>query len=177
MESKIKALVDNFVTDLTELIREAALESVRQALAGAPIAKPRGRKKTAKKAAPKTGKRVRRTAADVEKLGNAILAHVKLNPAQRLGDIAKGLGVETKDARRPAFALLDEGKLKTTGQKGGTRYFVAGAAPKKKPAVKKAAKKTTKKAAKKKTAKKAAKKKTAKKATPKKAGKRKAAKA
>jgi len=158
MDAKIRELVDAFVGDLTVLIREAALESVQEALAGGAVAPRRGRKKAAKKAAGKA-KRIRRTAADVEELGNAILAYVGKHPAQRLGDIAKALGVETKDARRPAFALLDEGKLKTTGQKGGTRYFAKGTVPKAA-----AAKKATKNTAKKKTTKKKAVKSKAKKA-------------
>jgi len=174
IESEIKDLVDAFVGDLTEKIRAAALEVVQEALAGGSTAAPRrGRKKAAAKTAaprPKTGKRIRRTAADVEKIGKTILAYVKSNPGQRLCYIAKALGMETKDARRPAFALLDEGKLKTTGQKGGTRYFAGGAAPKKA-----AVKKTTTRKAAKKTAKKAGKK-AAKKATPKKAAKPKATK-
>ena len=64
--------------------------------------------------------------------------------------------METKDARRPAFALVDAGTLRTTGQRGGTRYFPKGRA---------AAKKAGKKAAKKKAKRKATKKKAAKRKT------------
>jgi len=161
IESEIRILVDTFVGDLTEMIRTAALQSVQEALAGEHVARaPKSRKAatTPKKAA--KGKRVRRSAAQVEQLGNTIQAHIRKNPGQRLGEIASALGVETKDARRPAFALIEEGKLTTTGQRGGTRYFVKDtapkkAAPKKKTASKKAGKKKApaKKAAKKKTAK------------------------
>jgi len=144
--SEIKTLVDTFVGNLTEMIRTSALQSVQEALAGEQVARaPRSRKAptTPKKAA--KGKRVRRSAAQVEQLGNTIQAHIRKNPGQRLGEIASALGVETKDARRPAFALIEEGKLTTTGQRGGTRYFVKEtapkkAAPKKKTAAKKAAK-------------------------------------
>ena len=66
--------------------------------------------------------------------------------------------METKDVRGPAFALVDDGKLKTTGQRGGTRYFAKGAGPRK--AAKKATKRkaTKRKAAKKKAGKSKAKK-------------------
>lgn len=156
IESEIRALVDTFVGDLTEMIRVAALESVQQALAGGSVAAPvKGRRKATPKKAAGTGKRVRRTAADVEKVGAALLDHIAKNPGQRLGEIATALGIETKDARRPAFALIDEGKLKTTGQRGGTRYFAMGSAPRKAATKKKAAPKKAKKTATKKKAKKA----------------------
>ena len=56
---------------------------------------------------------------------------ITLKPARRLGEIAKELRVATKDARRPVQMLLDEKKVKTTGQRGGTRYFPGGGGKKK----------------------------------------------
>ncbi|HED66680.1 MAG TPA: hypothetical protein ENJ09_14130 [Planctomycetes bacterium] len=162
IETEIQARVEAFVGDLTEMIRAAALEAVREALLGEAPAAPRrkpGRpagKKKAKvtkaksSAAPKRarkGKRVRRTAAQVEALKDKILAHVKAHPGQRLGEIAKALGLVTKDARRPAFLLVEDKMLKTTGTRGGTRYFAGGAkaAPAKKTTKRKSKKRKSKK--------------------------------
>ncbi len=138
MESAIKDRVEEFVVDLTKLIREEALEAVQSALEGETpgVRKTRGRKRKARKtrgrpATKKSGKRVRRTAEQVEALSKSILTHIKKNPGQRLGEIAGSLGVESQDARRPAFALVDGRKLVTTGQRGGTRYYLKGAKPKK----------------------------------------------
>jgi len=162
MDAEIRDRVEAFVDDLTQLIRAAAVEAVQMALTGeqAPAGRQaRGGRSTKRKAAaPRkatAGKRIRRTAEQVEKLGARILAHVKQNPGQRLGDIAKALQVATKDARRPAFAHVDAGTLRTEGQRGGTRYFAGGRAAAK-PAAKKKA--TKRKATKKKAAKRATKK-------------------
>ena len=56
-----------------------------------------------------TKKRIRRTADDLERLSKQVHIYVKKNPGQRLGEIAKALHVETKDARRPTFDLVDAG--------------------------------------------------------------------
>jgi predicted transcriptional regulator len=76
---------------------------------------------------------------------------ITLKPARRLGEIAKELRVATKDVRRPVQTLLDEKKVKTTGQRGGTRYFPGGGA-KKNAAKKPTGKRKAKKGAKRKTA-------------------------
>ena len=152
----IRERVDAFVDDLSELIRISALEAVQEALAGA--ATPSGRsqparaaRKTARRATP--GKRIRRSSAEVEALQGKILAHVQSHPGQRLGEIAKALNLATKDARRPAFQLVESKALKTTGQRGGTRYFARGASTS--AASSSAPRKATKKAKKKRSTKKA----------------------
>jgi len=59
------------------------------------------------------GKRVRRTAEELERLRERVLGYVQANPGVKLGQIAAGLGVETKDARRSAFDLLEVGELRS----------------------------------------------------------------
>ena len=150
IESQIHERIEAFVDDISELVRASALDAVRQALGGVSEAAPprprRGRPPGAgrtTRARSSSGKRLRRTAAEVEQVGTAVLAHVRANPAQRLGDIAKALRMETKDIRRPTFVLVEEGKLRTEGQRGGTRYFTSsGRAPSKGKTRKKAKKKT-----------------------------------
>ena len=85
-------------------------------------------------------------------MSQAVLSHVIANPGQRLGEIALALGEATKDVRRPAFALVEAGELKTTGQRGGTRYFAKNAkaspaAPTKSKAKRKAKRKSAKRKA------------------------------
>ena len=158
IESDIQARVDAFVEELTEMIRTAAMESIRETLLGELSATPKrkpGRPRKAKKKAKKVvrrakaakpakrGKRIRRSSELVSQIGEKIFAHVKAHPGLRLGEIARAIGVETKDARRPAFVLVEAKKLKTTGQRGGTRYFATGA--KTAGAAKKASKKKAKK--------------------------------
>lgn len=72
-----------------------------------------------------------------------------------MSEIGAALGATTKDLRLPLQKLLADGKVKTKGQKRGTRYHAGGAgrpvATKKKATRKKA---TRKKAARKKSARK-----------------------
>ena len=143
---QITHLVDTFVSQLSALVHEQALDMVREALgeAKAPAkrrgpGKPRktgrgpGRpRKAAKAAAPKrTGKRGRRSADEVAAMGTTVLAHVRDNPGQRLEEIGRALGEPTKVLKRPIANMLAEGMLRTTGQKRGTKYFVGSGAKRK----------------------------------------------
>ena len=154
--TQLTHLVDTFVSQLTTLVHEQALDMVREALgeAKAPAnrrgpgrprktgrgpGRPRktgknpGRpRKAAKAAAPKrTGKRGRRSADEVAAMGTTVLAHVRDNPGQRLEEIGRELGTATKELKRPIANMLAEGMLRTTGQKRGTKYFVGSGAKRK----------------------------------------------
>ena len=128
---------------------EAALDAVREAIGESTSPKrprtcrPAGQRRPAKarKAAARRGKRIRRTAEDLERLSTQVQGFVRKTPGQRLGEIAKGLGEETKDVRRPAFQLVEDGALRTEGERGGTRYFPAGKSAKKPRTTKKTARK------------------------------------
>ena len=87
-------------------------------LAASVIPSPGPRKKAA-------GKRVRRSAEEIERLSEQVKTYVMENPGRRLGQVGKALGLEAKDVRRPAFDLVEAGVLRTEGERGGTRYFPA----------------------------------------------------
>ena len=136
-DSRIQELTEEFVSQLSVVIREAALDAVRSAIEGAGgSAAPTRRKKKAsrKKAARKaTGgkKRIRRTAADYSALGDQILSYVKANPGCGAGDIATAVKSTTGDIRPVTAGLISSKKLRTTGQKRGTKYFAGGGGAKK----------------------------------------------
>ncbi len=125
-EQQIRSLVDTLVADLTVLVREEALRLVQDAVGGAARA-PRRRgpgrpRKKAKATRRKTRrKRVRRSTADVGALADRLLAHVKAHPGQGITQIARSLRRTSKDLRLPVLKLLAEKKLKTTGQRRGTK--------------------------------------------------------
>ena len=140
IESEIRARVDTFVTDLCAIIRVAALEAVQEALGAglgslsARTASPAERAakvsvktiKPAKAVKPvKEGGRVRRSPEELESLSGAFLAHVTANPRLRLEEIGVGMGIDTKDLKRPVQVLLEAGSIRTEGQRRGTRYFAA----------------------------------------------------
>ncbi len=151
-EKAIQAHVASFVRDLTAMIRESALETVRAALGEAVTKKrgpgrPRGSRSTKAKAKATTrrrkGKRIRRSTEDVEALGARILAHLKANPGQGVTEIARALRRTSKDLKLPIQKLLADKKLKTKGERRGTKYFAGGRGPTRKTAAqKKAARKT-----------------------------------
>ena len=157
IDSRLHVRIESFVDEISAIVRESAVEAVHDALivGGAPRAAARkvGRRRKIAKAVGRKkrgGRRLRRTAADLEKLGASIMSHVRSNPGHRLEQIGAGLSVATSDLKRPVFLLMGTKKLRTTGQRRGTKYFAGkGGAPK--VAKKKTAKK--KKAAKQKNAK------------------------
>lgn len=148
-EKQIRERVDAFVKDLETLIRQAAVEAVADALGvgtaavqaqlgGGSRNQPSAGRTAAKRAiaaarpdvAPKpkskaaAGKRTRRSAAEIEALGNAIVAFVSKNPGQRAEQIKKALGLDDADWALPVKKLVDEGQLHTVGEKRATAYSV-----------------------------------------------------
>lgn len=117
--SKIQALVDQFVTDLEALVREAAIESVERALGGSPA--PRATTPTRGKARRKKGQK--RTADEIAAAEKRITTYVRDNPGRRVEQIAKALDASTKELALPIQHLLEEGAISKQGVKRATRYF------------------------------------------------------
>jgi hypothetical protein len=138
-QQDIRALVDQFVSDLSTHVREQALETVRAALGDGAARRGPGRPRKAGKRGPgrprkaaarrgpgrprKAAGRVRRSSADLEATADKLLAHVRANAGQRLEEIGRELDTPTAGLKRPIQMLVAEGKLRTEGQKRGTRYF------------------------------------------------------
>lgn len=135
--SRIESSVQSFVAEITSLVRVAALEAVRDALGGGASkrrgpGRPRGSgakrgpgrpKGAGMKARPaRSGKRIRRSAADLEGLASKFLAYVKSHDGQRLEEISRGLGIATSELKHPASMLLAAKAVRTTGAKRGTMY-------------------------------------------------------
>ncbi|MCP3920043.1 MAG: hypothetical protein GY711_31320 [bacterium] len=138
IEARIRDSVDAFVAELTDLVRDAALESVHEALTGtsasatrrssSPTRKPSSTPRTAK-----VRRGSRRSAGDVEATQRAVVDYVRANKGCSVTDIASATGLSTKDLQLPMRKLVADGKLRTTGQRRGTRYLTSrgGGAPKK----------------------------------------------
>lgn len=132
--ARIRQITETFVEELEAAIREAAMESVREALTGSGLgapAAPRKRrtsatKKGTKRAPTSGGRRGKRSTADVEKVGAQALAFVKKNPGSGATDIREALGLAAKDLRLPILRLVETKALRTKGQKRGTKYFAKG---------------------------------------------------
>jgi hypothetical protein len=144
INSQISAHVQSFVTELTALVRSAALEAVQSALGGSPapakhgpgrpkasVAKPAKAATTGK---PKRrAKGARRSSEDVDATAAKFFEYVTANDGKRLEEISKALGIHTADLKLPAQKLLAAKADKTTGQKRGTKYHLAGSGKASKP--------------------------------------------
>ena len=125
----VRAALDAFVDDISNLINQAALESVEQALAAASSI-PGKRGRGARSAAPVSislsqsrKKGAKRTPEELEQLIKKLHGYVAKNPGQRIEQIASGLDISTKELNLPAKKLISDKKLSTKGQKRATTYF------------------------------------------------------
>jgi hypothetical protein len=140
LDQDIQSRIESFLAELSGLVKRSALEAVNEALGegAAPVrrgpGRPRGSTKARRgpgrprKAASKVaraGKRIRRSAEDLELIAARVLTHVKSNAGHRLEEIAAALKLHTGVLKRPVAKLLEAKKLRTEGQKRGTKYFAA----------------------------------------------------
>jgi hypothetical protein len=157
IDTQIRTTIDQFVAEISQLVRQAAVEAVSGALGQGGSSAPARRKaatrrKAGRKPGRPKGKRVRRSSADLEAQGAEILTHVRANQGCRMEDLSAALGTATKDLRRPVQELIASGQLRTEGQKRGTTYHVGGGgARKRKTAKKKATRRKVKRAKRKKS--------------------------
>lgn len=120
VQAALEALAEALKEELRGEVREEFL-----GLLGSTPAKTKGKPGPKPKSAAKAGGR--RSAEDVEATGKKVLAYVKANPDQRVEQIAKGLGVSTKELKLPIIKLMSRPtKLVTKGVKRGTTYRVKG---------------------------------------------------
>ena len=153
VDTLIKARVDSFVSELSELVKKAALEAVANSLkGGAPaapsVAKATGKKrgpaaapaapaapakapaKAAKAAAPAAASKrkagQKRSPDEIVKTTEKLLSYIGKNSGQRIEEIAKGVGNSTKELTLPVKKLLNDKKIVAKGEKRATRYFIAG---------------------------------------------------
>lgn len=126
-QNEIQRLVDGFVTQLSELWRRAAVESLTgldagrgrgrggSSIGGLSLGGGRGR-----------GRGAKRTAEELDQLADSFVEFVKSNPGLRIEQINKQLGTSTKDLALPIRKLIGEGVIKAKGKKRSTTYFAEG---------------------------------------------------
>ena len=138
MTDQINELVTKFTSDLNALIRQSALAAATAALGGSapetasePVET--AKKPSAKKAAPKTAKKVgtkakgeKRDPADLAKLVEKLHAQIKKDPGSSIETIGAAMETPTKDLSLPIKKLIAAKRVTTKGAKRATRYFPKG---------------------------------------------------
>jgi hypothetical protein len=132
VEAQINDLVRTFISQVSDLARKAAMETLTGALAGAGAARPLAVRPrvTVGPVAPMertAGRRLapggKRASGDIEYLMKQFFAHVKANPGQRIEQINKVLRTKTIELRLPIAKLLESKAVRTKGQRRATTYF------------------------------------------------------
>jgi hypothetical protein len=133
IKEQVQDTVQGFVARITELARQAALDTLASAFEG------RGaRGRPVASSAATTGRRAglraragrppgiasgKRTRAELDELSARFASFVRANPGLRIEQINHQLGTETKDLALPIRKLLADGVISVQGQKRSTRYF------------------------------------------------------
>jgi hypothetical protein len=127
IDDRIRGMLEAFAGDLANLIRDSAMQSVRDALGGeAPARGGRRGGGGAAAAAPasrRLAKGAKRPPDEIVKLTAQLLDYVKANKGERIEQIAKGMGVSTRELNLPVKKLIAGKSVRTRGQKRATQYF------------------------------------------------------
>ncbi len=143
---QIRDRIEAFVSELNELVRQAALDAVSDALrSGGAATLRRG---AVSDRSPRAGLRRgggKRTPDEIDATAAHVLAYVERSPGQGVEQMARDLDISTRELTLPIKKLLADGRISTKGHKRATKYFAgsASAAPsgrKRKAAAKPAAK-------------------------------------
>jgi len=136
-QSQMNHTVQGFVTQISELARRAAIDTLESAFGArgprssnaaaavsrAPAAAP------SRPGRPAGGRGAKRTQEDLEALSTQLALFVKANPGLRIEQINKELGTSTKDLALPIRKLLADSVITSKGQKRSTAYFPGRKAP------------------------------------------------
>ncbi len=137
IEQRINDLVSNFINDITKLARQAAHDTLASALAGAggtvvsDLRLARGRKGgRGVLALSRRPKGEKRPAGEIDKLKDAVHAHIKEHPGERIEQINGHMGTRTSDLALPLKKLIADGAVRTEGERRATKYFPGDGQPK-----------------------------------------------
>jgi len=128
LQSQMNQSVQDFVVQITDIARRAALDTLGAVF----VSRPGGMSATAMKPivadhAPagrsNGGRGAKRAPEDIEALAKKFATFVKANPGLRIEQINKELGTTTKDLALPIRKLIAEGVISAKGKKRSTTYF------------------------------------------------------
>jgi len=121
-QQAIRTLVEDFVGTLSELIRQAALESVTQALGGDAAPRRRGGRGEAAGKPARRAKGQKRTPEELANLVELVTATIGAHPGSRVERLAEILEMNSKELQLPIRKLLEDKVIGKKGQKRATTY-------------------------------------------------------
>jgi hypothetical protein len=136
-DQRIRARIEAFTEELSALVRQSAVESLREAL-GAPASngrRTRGRAVPERATRPQPGRAstagrgrarergAKRPPEELVRLTERLHQYIQSHPGQRIEEIARGMETSTKELNLPAKKLISGKQVKTKGHKRATQYF------------------------------------------------------
>jgi hypothetical protein len=124
----IATLAEEFASQVLAALRTASIGDFASLSIGSAPRRGPGRPPKNPGAAPSPrGRRRRRTSADLNALGDKIVATVRANPkGMRAEQIRAALKIAQKELPRAITQLLSTGALEKQGQRRATTYFAGG---------------------------------------------------
>jgi len=111
--------IERLVRDHLVAQRKAAAAAVERAFASAMPAQASARRSPSGR---------RRPATEMSSLVERLSQEVRAHPGETMAVIAAAMGETPRALNRPMFHLKREGRVRSTGQRGFTRYFPMNAA-------------------------------------------------
>ncbi|MCA9680222.1 MAG: hypothetical protein KC464_34655 [Myxococcales bacterium] len=113
-------VIAEFIATITTLAREAAMQSLSQALGDA------GANTLRRKGPAAARKGAKRPASEIDETKQRVATFIAQNPGLRIEQINAQLGTTTKELALPLRKLIAERKVTTKGAKRATVYFAGG---------------------------------------------------
>lgn len=127
IDNQIRARIEEFVADLSQLVRDSAVEAAVAALKGsagqrssAPSSKTKKSRVVTGGGGRRTGKR--RSPREIERTLKTVADHIKKNPSQRAEDIRKALKLSPAETGDALKRLVENKSIKSKGERRQTTY-------------------------------------------------------
>lgn len=122
-QDRIRARIDSFVSELGDLVRQAALEAIEDALASRRLPPRERRARRTRLGQPPAEETSSDPHTELDRLESDVLDVITLNPGLRIDAIAELVGIPRKEALPPVQRLLMESLVETKGKARSTTYY------------------------------------------------------
>jgi hypothetical protein len=126
IQHQVNQRIQGFVTEITELARKAAYETLSAVLTQGVPGKSAGRDAGLGRALQlRSRKGGKRSPDEIAATADRLLQYIRANPGQRMESIATAMSSSTRELALPIKRLLRGRQIQVQGQKRATSYFPA----------------------------------------------------